>query len=247
MSGLFLLLFGFTLYMGMSCPVPFLRGEYPFVKPIPFKVWFESKFTNLGADTVDSFHALLGVITAQHDLLKKVYNHNFKVKVGSIVVNGRDVLVYIGKTKSHYDVTTNRIFVSYSDDVQEIAKTILHELGHAVDPKLVSSRWVGTSAKFDGVNYPPVTDAEKAIYVKELTEFDAMGTQLSRMIKAHFEISNISDKQKMISDLKGWLRRGDDNFPYVEPDVIRKWKSKPTLWRKFQLRLWNLIQELETY
>jgi len=228
------------------CDLPFIIGEYPFSKPVPFKVWFESKFTNLESDTVDSFHALLGVINDRLDFLRSVYNHNAKVPVGNVIIHGQTVPVYVGKTKSYYDYEKKKIFITYNDDMNEIAKTILHELGHAVDPKLASPRWVGTSAKFNKIDYPPVTDVDKSIYVKEPAEFDAMGTQLAQMIKAHFELSNAADKNKIISDLRDWLKSGDDNFPHVEPGVIRKWKSKPTLWRKFQLRLWSLVQELES-
>ena len=149
-------------------------------------------------------------------------------------------------TNPTVDDKKNVIIVPSNDDKNKIFQDLMHEIGHAYDPKYKSPSWKGLSKKYQQLPQPPITDYEKSVYLKEPVEFDTIGTNVAEIIKINFELANNEDKTKMINDLTDWLRKSSDEFPYISPEAIRTWKSRPNLWRKFQERIWNLIQELKS-
>ena len=118
--------------------------------------------------------------------------------------------------------------------------SFLHELGHAIDTKYQSPTWVGKRHQ----NNPAITDEDKTAYAKEPVEFDAMTSHIAHIIQSQFRENGEVIKKRIIDGLTEWLKKGGD-FPYVSTDVINKWKTNPTLWKKFQSRVWNLVQKLQ--
>jgi hypothetical protein len=233
----------------MSYFEPYIKGHYIFERDVSFKVWFESKFTNVPPDILNYYEKLVDKITSIMSSLKKVNDHNVKTKIGEITVFGRNIPIYIGKTlgnRSHYDYENNRILIQYNDDLNTISDDLLHELGHATNPTYTSPKWSGVGSKY---KLYPQTDAEKTAYVKEPVEFDAMGAHAAEIIKANFRVAkndeHNNEKYKIVKNLIDWLKTNSDDFPWIDINVIKKWKTKPTLWKKFQSRIWNLTRDLK--
>lgn len=224
-----------------------IRSIIDISKMSSFKIWFESKFTPIPSEVIDSLKKLVDEkIVPRIEFLKKVTYANAKMKVGELFIHNNNVSIYVGKIQfAHYDNEKKIIIVPYDDDKNKIFQNLLHEIGHAYDHKYTSPNWNGLSDKYQNLPQPPITDYEKSVYVKEPVEFDTIGTNIAEVIKTNFKLANNKDKVRIITDLTNWLRKSNDEFPYISPETIQSWKSKPTLWRKFQERIWNLIQELK--
>jgi hypothetical protein len=205
----------------------------------------ESKFSSIPQETLDSFNNLI----KEMDFIRlKIYkNKASETKVGFIKVFGRKVPVYMGKyAEAVYQKHRDAIVIPYGDlNMERIKDDIQHEIGHLLDKKILNTKWQGASEKYyDVVPKQELTDREKHIYVKEPVEFDAAGTHGDYLIRNNFENSDDKSKQKIIDDLKKWLKYGD-SMPFFPTDLVNIWKTKPTLYRKFQQRVYNLVQDLE--
>ena len=97
------------------------------------------------------------------------------------------------------------IFVPYNNDSLVMYNNLLHELGHACDPKFSSQNWKGTTEKYQK-NTNPTTDDALTAYAKEPVEFDAMGAHFAAITKANFYRANKESRQKIIDGLLNWLK-----------------------------------------
>ena len=174
--------------------------------------------------------------------------------MGVITVISKKIQVYIGKFENaYYDEDKNSINIPYGDtdgkgnlNITEISNQIQHEISHVIDKKLLSKTWKGPTDKYKELTKKPTlafSDSEFTTYVKELSEFDAIGSHFYHNVKSNFQTSK--EKQKIIDRLTNWLKNNDDNIMFLRPLTLKAWRTKPTLFRKFQQRVWNLIQELK--
>jgi hypothetical protein len=215
----------------------------------------ESKFKSIPQDELNSLDNLI----KQINLVKlRIYRNN-KVsgtKIGLVRVSGTDIPVYIGryaeaqyrKYKSGYSIV-----VPYGDDLDEssvverIRNDIYHEIGHILDIKVSHPEFTAKNNERykELLEKPELTDAEKLFYSKFPPEVDAIGTQFDSVVRDNFKNVDYKSKLKVIEKIKEWLKYSGDNLPFFQPEVVRAWRTKPTLYRKFQKKVYNLVQELE--
>jgi hypothetical protein len=73
-------------------------------------------------------------------------------------------------------------------------------------------------------------------------EFNAfggvLGYELTQFFKEHDE------KRYLVEAIGKFLRKGI-NIPLIHPAIIQAWKTKPTMWRKFQQKMFHLYEELK--
>jgi hypothetical protein len=209
-----------------------------FNKPT-LKIWFESRFTYLPPEILNQCHIVANRFESDNKIIKAAFNHHTKVRIGDIQLQSQVVPVYAGYTigRSEYDKDYQRIIIQFNNDSRAMMEDLLHEVGHLLDK---------------GLNYKkqpkenPKTDAELTAYATNPGEFDAIGTYTAQFIKAIFETKrNVADRLKIIELIKNSLRQGGDDIPYVDPEYIKRWKTNPFLWRKFQQRMYNLLKDLE--
>lgn len=209
-----------------------------------FKTWYESSFQYIPPEVIEQFNVIKEKFTSYKNGIKIAHQYHSKFPVGEVNINKRKIKVVAGYDvyRAHYDSNTEKIFIPYNENPEVMEDDFLHELGHAIDTKYQSPTWVGVSKKHQ--NNPAVTDIEKTAYVKEPVEFDAMGSHITYVIEKDFNENGEIVRKRIIKGLTEWLKNGGD-FPYVTTDVINKWQTKPTLWKKFQTRIWNLVQKLQ--
>jgi len=186
-----------------------------------FKYWLERLTT---PDILNSFKKLENHIRSMMPFLKKANDLNIKKKIGEVTIVGRKIPIYVGKI----DFTCHkncRVLISYDDDFNKISNSLWYELRNIT--KCVIPKW----------------------QAETLPEFDTMTTDLTEIIKLYFNAANDDDKSKIIKGITTYAASdssdSSDYFPYISPDAIRQWKTKPTLWRNFQSKIWNLAQDLK--
>jgi len=214
-----------------------------FITPKSFKInndfWFESHFYPMPEETRNSIRYLMNQID-----LRKLASHKMagvdESQLGLIVVEGNEFLVYIGNFRSaRYNVKRGVIEIPYGTlNPDEILEQLEHEVGHVLDKKIKSKTWRGTN-----IDKELQTDIERSNYFKEPVEFDAIGSSYDAYIKRTFNDLSLQEKQVMIDRFNNWLRFGGE-VPYFNQEITDRWKTKPTLWRKFQQRVFNLVQDL---
>ena len=214
------------------------------LETMSFKMWVESHFQYITPEIKEQFNAIKDKFTSHKNSIKIAHQYHSKFPLGEVKINGVKIKVLVGydASRAYYDGKAKKIFVPYDEDVEKMEKWLWHELGHAVDPKYVSPKWGGTSDRY---KQDPQTDVELFNYAKEPIEFDAIGTNIAYSLEKSFFSGNRQDRERMISGLETWLKTGGE-FPYISSDVFEKWQTKPTLWKKFQSRIWNLAQKLKS-
>jgi hypothetical protein len=220
-----------------------------------FKEWMisESKFMQLDKDQQDQIvkiAAEIGRVIIREDIPqtgKKIAEFERKdgrkpvqIWLTKPTVDGLD-----SKIAGNYFPYMNLMTINANSDTvwsrTGLIALLSHEMTHAIDPKLVKG---GKYLSKVPVNYDFNKEKERSSYFKSPEEFDAYGTSIVTHIKAY------PNKQEIISQLESFLRNNDDkllkNLSSTEREAINYWKTKPTLWRKFQQRLFNLLQELKS-
>lgn len=147
----------------------------------------------------------------------------------------------------------------------ELLNILSHEVTHAIDPKL---RSFGASRYRQSVDksYRQMIDAMKQKqqelgpdgdgtyeladqHAKFPYEFDALGVGIANSIRHQYTSLNDEEKPVFLQELETWLRDGGDpprSIPNSNTMNLLAWQQKPTLWRKFQQRMYSLIQELKS-
>ena len=211
----------------------------------------ENKFTSIPQDILDSLENFI----KQIDLRKvRIYrkDHVSETKIGVIRVSGVDIPVYMGNYKEA-QYQRNRIVIPYGDDLDKphildrIRYNVRHEIGHILDMKVLHPEFTAKdNEKYKELLAKPVlTDAEKALYSKFPVEVDATGTEFDSIIRYNFKNADYKSKLEIIEKIKKWLKYGGDDLPFFQPELVQAWRTRPTLYKKFQKRVYNLVQDLE--
>lgn len=216
-------------------------------------IWLERRFASIPEETVASFRSLMKSIN--FDKLALFKNFVSKHRVGVVKVFDKYVNVYIGKFRvANYDEESNSIYIPYGDldangklNTVEISDQIQHEIGHATDKKLLSKTWRGVSDRYKELSKTPFQSLQdKASYVKEPAEFDAMGAHYDLVVKDAFNSEEYPEnKQEILNNLEHWLKYDGDNLFPLDPQTLQLWRTKPTLYRKLKQKVWSLFQELK--
>ena len=217
----------------------------------------ESKFTSIPKDELNSLEKFI----KQINLTKiRIYRKNgvSGIKIGDIKVLGRDMPVYMGnyvesQYKKRKDNQEECIVIPYGDDLDKpnildrIKYNMTHEIGHILDMKVLHPEFTAKdNARYKELLTKPVlTDVEKLFYSKFPPEVDATGTEFDSIVKDNFINIDYESKLKTIEEIKKWIKYGGDNLPFFDPESVRAWRTRPTLYRKFQKKVYNLVQELE--
>lgn len=213
----------------------------------------ESKFTSIPKEELNSLENFI----KQIDLRKvRIFrkDHASETKIGVIKISGIDINVYMGNyAEPQYQKNRNAIVIPYGDDLDKphildrIRYNVRHEIGHILDMKVLQPEFTAKdNEKYkELLNKPVLTDVEKIRYSKFPVEVDAVGTEFDSIIKDNFTNADYESKLKIIEEIKKWIKYGGDNLPFFQPEVVRAWRTKPTLYRKFQKKVYNLVQDLE--
>lgn len=146
-------------------------------------------------------------------------------------------------------------YIARSSDSLRVTNLISHEITHALDPKLQSSAYkqqvipkVNKILAAQRLAGPEGDGLDDDGYENLPHEFDAFGGGIANSIRRQYTSLNAQEKPVFLQELETWLRNGGDpprSIPIGNTGNIYTWQSKPTLWRKFQQRMYNLIQELK--
>ena len=222
-----------------------------------FQQWLESNFVQIPEDAL---YALQRLVARKNNVqfLLSLQRRGFpKYQLGNISINNNPVNVFLQRLPhAQYihspDASQNaEILLPYHGNARETMDDILHELGHASDPKMLSDR-LRLSDRYQKVEKKlqqgePRTEEEEKSYLKEPVEFDAIGADFVVRVWRRFnDMAEPDQKQTFIQDIEQWLRTGGNppDACYLPQNLLAAWQSKPTLWRKFQQRLFNLAQQL---
>jgi hypothetical protein len=240
-----------------------------------FKEWIvnESKFMQLDKDQQEDVDLIADKIleivqtNSEKDLYVKMFYQ--KMLIGEIKRKDgrRPVPVYLKhentdtfglyNPKEDEIIMNLKTMIKFKDrklsgrQIPSIINTLSHEAIHAIDPKfnpqIINPEKMAKKASEKKQYW---SQGNMPSYYKSPAEFDAYGMGIVSNIRWKFNKSDEQGKNEVISGLENLLRTGDDDII----DVISKddyvamlhWKTKPTLWRKFQQRLFNLLQELKS-
>lgn len=143
-------------------------------------------------------------------------------------------------------------------DVSQLNRTLTHELGHAIDPKLYPNSKHKVSDKYNNyvnqLRSAPNQSSGRMHFVEPI-EVDAEGLSMQNHIMEYFKaLQTIKDKQDFIKELETWLKNyftinsKDLHLPQVLLHYDRSFihaKSKPTLFKQYQKRFYKIIQDLK--
>ena len=218
-----------------------------------FKVWLEAQFVDIPKDAM---HALENMVKKTKNNIRKMLSLEDqgypKHRIGVIDIDGKTISVFLDNIPlPQYlhlpDTLEGEIVIPYHGNMKEV----LHELGHAFDPKMKSNKWKNSDRYNKLQNKAQrgiaLSDEEQKSYTKEPAEFEAYGAEMAARIK--IVLGNLPPEQKpiFIQQLERWLRNGGESptIARIDPAFIAACKTKPTLWRRCQQKLFNLIQELK--
>lgn len=232
----------------------------------------EGNFLQLNDYVVGQINDLLRKMAAQGLTLKVMadYIGSADDSIGEIVQEyplgtidigvGKTKVVYGIIKKGHaavYDHNNQRVVVdpkNYLERIQrekrnnikvkDLKSILTHELTHSLDPKVrkrvpFSKKYINYLQNYDGSGEP--------IHFYEPVEFDAIGSELASTVKMYFSRFAGEQKENLRSWMINWLRndiREIPNFLAGYQTAITLWKKKPTLWKQFKQRLYNLVVKL---
>lgn len=215
-----------------------------------FKLWLESKFINIPPETQSGLEDVIRQLSngeMQDGQIGQIPFTDHKGQNRPIAVIGNSKLSSIG----YYDPNRHTISINTKSAVrfksQELFNILSHELTHAIDPKYHPTM---PDAWFDKGIARGQFDSTKAIYEKTPTEFDAFGGGMANTIRQQYNTLSPQQKPQFIADIENWLK-GSGQVPFSVSHnnqniwAIEAWKTKPTLWKKFQQRMYQLVQELK--
>lgn len=224
------------------------------INPYYSHPWLESRFATIPEETMKSFNELIAKLKSSEKRIKTMRGFISKYLLGHVKIFNDYVPVWIGNFPNAA-FEGNRIIIPFGDtnnigDINktEISRQIQHEIAHAVDKKLLSKKWTGPSDKYKTLMQRPTTtysSQEDLTYLNEPIEFDAIGTAYATSVKGDFESLDVNKKQQMIKEFDNWLEYDGDNLPLFNVGILPKWKTKPTLYRNFQQKVYTLVQELK--
>ena len=167
----------------------------------------------------------------------------YNPKTDEIVMNVRSLSVF--RDNRHFFINTN------GRKIPSIVNALSHETIHAIDPKL-NPQIINPEnrAKKASEKKQFFSQGNVSSYYKSPEEFDAYGMGILSDIKVGFHDTDEQYKSRIISVLEEFLRTGNYDMTSNiinrnDYEALMHWKTKPTLWRKFQQRLFNLLQELK--
>ena len=171
--------------------------------------------------------------------------YNFQCDCGkqwTILVDASDTCPACGKIPS--TITSGSSSGKIEDDLRQL-------LGYISNPAMQSSRWK-LSARYKIIsekiqrNEKPSKEEVKS-YFKEPVEFEAYGAVFALNIRNKMETLTTNQRKILIKQLERWLRRGGElpSSIYINRVILSAWRSKPTLWRSFRIKLFNLVQSLK--
>jgi len=167
----------------------------------------------------------------------------YNPKTDEIVMNVRSLSVF--RDNRNFFINTN------GRKIPSIVNALSHETIHAIDPKL-NPQIINPEnrAKKASEKKQFFSQGNVSSYYKSPEEFDAYGMGILSDIKVRFHDTDEQYKSRIISVLEEFLRTGNYDMTSNiinrnDYEALMHWKTKPTLWRKFQQRLFNLLQELK--
>jgi len=218
-----------------------------------FRIWLERRFL----ETPQWINTEIENFIKKLPKIRKILTGNGNEYLGYISIrHGIPIYAMHLKSDGAYNKNGDRIEINYRilnkpDAVWEI---LHHELTHAIDPK----------SKFpNSPDYQRLAATSDPRYFKLPVEFDAYGANFAKFIRRELLQLPPYFQQKVISKIKEWLRRGS---PAEPPSVLRSlfnfsgeyaksltnymqmhqqiWRQNPKLWKIFQQRLYNLLDNL---
>lgn len=199
------------------------------------------------------------------DMEKFIYDEIANKEFGIIPFKDRPIKVMINfdthNTLAYYWISNHAISFNWNYIIQssklELNRTLTHELGHAIDPKLYPDSKHKVSDKYRSYVKDLKASLNKSsrMHFVEPIEVDAEGLSMKNHIMEYFKaLPTIKDKQDFIKELETWLKNYFTfNSQYLRlPEVLYHYdrsfihaKSKPTLFKQYQKRFYKLIQDLK--
>ena len=199
------------------------------------------------------------------DIEKFIYDEIANKEFGIIPFKDRPIKVFInfdidGLAAYHPEKNTITLTWNYirKHDVSQLNRTLTHELGHAIDPKLYPDSKHKVSDKYNNyvkqLRSAPDQQSGRMHFVEPI-EVDAEGLSMQNHVMEYFKaLPTIKDKQDFIKELETWLKNyftinsQDLKLPEVLSHYDRSFihaKSKPTLFKQYQKRFYKIIQDLK--
>jgi len=219
-----------------------------------FKEWIvlESNFIQLSPEAKQGIEDIIGKFANTMS-----QNPSFTGNLGSIPFTDHKqqnrpipVIVKNISGNGYYDPNNHQVFLSprlfHNGNVdRSIYNVLSHEITHGVDPKYHPSM---PDAWFDKGVAKGQFDSSKLSYEKSPLEFDAFGGGIAADIERQYRNLDQAGKQSLSQTITNWLKHGGPlpNIFQASGIHMPNWQSKPTLWRKFQQRIYNLIQKLQS-
>jgi hypothetical protein len=235
-----------------------------------FKEWIvnESKFMQLDKDQQEDINLIadkmleIAMTNSEEDYYKKILAGEIRRKDGRrpipVYLKYEDINAFGEYNVNNDEITMNlRTIIKFKNkklsgrQIPSIVNFLSHEAIHAIDPKFNPDIIEPRSAAEKAWNRQQFwSQGNKPSYYKSPAEFDAYGMGIVSNIRWKFNKSDKQGKNKVISGIENLLRTGDDDIIEVinKDDYVAMlhWKDKPKLWRKFQKRLFNLLQDLKS-
>jgi hypothetical protein len=198
------------------------------------------------------------------DMEKLFYDEMVDKEFGIIPFKNNQIKVFVNfdiDDLAAYHPEKNTITLTWNyirkHNISQLIQTLIHELGHAIDPKL----YPDSKHKVSGKYYDYVKQLRSApnqssgrMHFVEPIEVDAEGLSMKNHVMEYFKaLKSKEDKQNFINELESWLKyHFNKQDGYSPPQVLANYyrsfmyaKSKPTLFRQYQKRFYKLIQELK--
>lgn len=155
------------------------------------------------------------------------------------------------QSKAHYNDDWKAIFFDIktleSGSATQLAQVAMHELTHAIDPKQNSKYKISPTENYREL--PEGSPFKYARYVKDAREFDAAGGEVYYLIASKLKHLSNKEATDLLANIQNWLKVGGKTPELLDSFGLTKrfeiWKTRPTLWRRFKLRLYDLIQTLK--
>lgn len=199
------------------------------------------------------------------DMEKFIYDEIANKEFGIIPFKDRPIKVMINfdthNSLAYYWISNHAISFNWKYIIQssklELNRTLTHELGHAIDPKLYPDSKHKVSDKYRSYVKDLKASLNKSsrMHFVEPVEVDAEGLSMQNHVMEYFKaLPTIKDKQDFIKELETWLKNyftinsKDLHLPQILLHYDRSFihaKSKPTLFRQYQKRFYKIIQDLK--
>lgn len=151
----------------------------------------------------------------------------------------------VQRTPGSYDYETRTVHLSDKLGGVSFREVLVHELVHALDPKMQVPGYTGRMIEKGQVRGPTGNMQDFRAYAISPHEFDASSTWISTLLRDGMRsdpdmATRLADLLRGDFDRDGLARAAGIDQKLLPPE-IDDWKTKPSLWKRFRQRLQSLL------